>query len=82
MVTQREQTIADAKTNWQPKWLVDIGNGCQCGVTIDDHCYVVLSQDWDGNWQSSKHIPLIVAKFLGKLATEQLTVTGGLASSD
>lgn len=43
MMTQTEQSIADAKPNWKPKWLVDIGHECQCGITIDDHCYVVLS---------------------------------------
>lgn len=78
-----EQTIEDVKVKhpndlgcpvkaiWEPQWLVDIGHDCQCGITIDDHCFVVLCQDWDGNWIPSKHIPNAVAKFLGELANNK-----------
>jgi hypothetical protein len=60
----------EVRHNWQPQWLVDIGHGCQCGIMVDDHCYIVLCQDWEGNWTPSKHIPINVAKFLGKIANE------------
>ena len=70
MVTEAEKTITDVKPNWQPQWLVKDKHGCECGITIDDHCYVVLCRDWEGNWKPSKHIPITVAEFLGKLVNE------------
>jgi hypothetical protein len=70
MVTKTEQHITEAKSNWQPRWLVDIGHGCQCGITIDDHCYVTLSKNWDDKWIPTSHIPIKVAEFLGELVNE------------
>ena len=58
-----ERTIA-----WQPKELVDVGSGCQCGITTDDGCYMVLIQSWNGLWKPTSWIPLQVAKRLGELA--------------
>lgn len=37
---QKEQS-SQALASWHPQWLVDTGYDCQCGITIDDHCYVV-----------------------------------------
>ena len=71
MVTETEQTIAGTKPNWQPEWLVEDKHGCQCGITVDDHCYVVLCQDWGGNWNPSNHIPPHVAVYLGRLSAER-----------
>ena len=53
---------------WQPEWVVDVGCGCELGVTIDDGCFVVLYPNGCGQWQLGTHIPLEVAKLLGKLA--------------
>ena len=30
---------------WEPTWLVDCGNDCKVGITMDDGCYLVLVQD-------------------------------------
>lgn len=53
---------------WQPQEIVDIGNGCQCGITTDDHCYIVLTKNIVGSWTPSRWIPPKVAKRLGELA--------------
>jgi hypothetical protein len=37
--------VCEETSTWQPKELVDVGHGCQCGITTDDGCYVVLSQN-------------------------------------
>lgn len=66
-----EQTISDPKLNWQPQWLVDIGHGCQCGITIDDHCFVVLVQNCVGGWIPTEWIPPKVAYRLGELAQSE-----------
>ena len=49
---------------WQPQETVDIGNGCQCGISTDDHCYVVLTRNIVGGWTPSEWIPPKVAKRL------------------
>ena len=54
---------------WHPQWLVDVGNEVMMGIVIDDGCYVALSQLPAGNWRPSKHIPVEVAKMLGRLAS-------------
>ena len=48
MATEVELNIAQVRSNWQPDCLVDLGHGCQCGITTDDHCFVVLveSNGW------------------------------------
>ncbi len=57
-------------SNWQPKWVITIQAGCEMGITTDDHCFVVLSPDEQGQWQSVKHIPKAVALRLGELASQ------------
>lgn len=53
---------------WIPRWLVDCGKGCEVGITIDDHCFVVLVKDWHGNWRPARHIPREVAERLAELS--------------
>jgi len=68
MVTKTKHPISEIKSNWQPKWFVKDEHDCHCGITLDDHCFVVLRQDWDGNWTPSNHITNAVVMFLGELA--------------
>ena len=48
-----EATVAtntpDERCAWQPKWTVKTPGGGEVGVTIDDHCFMVLSADEGGN---------------------------------
>ena len=67
MSTKTKEKIAEPKSNWQPRWVVDVGHDCQCGIAMDDHCYVVLCPDLKGNWKPSSHIPTAVAEFLNDL---------------
>jgi len=53
---------------WQPKELLDVGLGCQCGIITDDGCYMVLIHNWDGLCKPTSWIPMQVAKRLGELA--------------
>jgi len=57
------------KSSWQPKELIDIGSGCQCGITTDDGCFVVLAKNWEGEWKPASWIPPQVAQRLGELAS-------------
>lgn len=57
------------KVTWRPEELIDVGHGCQVGITTDDHCFLVLVQDWYGNWKPSKWIPIAAARRLGELAS-------------
>ena len=63
--------ISDEKCTWQPRWLVDIGNQCQVGIDIDDHCFVVLTKNVVGSWTPSEWIPPEVAIRLGELAQSE-----------
>ncbi len=51
---------------WEPTWLVDCGNDCKVGITMDDGCYLVLVQDQKAQWQPTKWIPAAAARFMGK----------------
>ena len=55
-----------------PQWLVDIGNDCQLGIDIDDHCFRVLVKNYDNDWVLTKWIPPKVALKLGELAQSGL----------
>ena len=66
------KNISDMKPNWQPEWLVEDKHGCNLGITIDDHCFIVLSPDTEGQWHPIKHIPNTVARRIGQLANESL----------
>lgn len=72
MVMQAQEDIVDVKPNWQPEWLVNVGDSCKCGITIDDHCFVVLSPTETGQWQPVKHIPKQAARQIGKLVKKGL----------
>ncbi|OGN93364.1 MAG: hypothetical protein A2Z75_08815 [Chloroflexi bacterium RBG_13_50_10] len=56
---------------WQPKEIVDLGDGCKLGITSDDGYYLVLSPSYRGSWKPSNWIPAKVAKRLGELAAVQ-----------
>ena len=53
---------------WTPKWLVDCGKGCEVGITIDDHCFVVLAKNWADQWMPTTHIPWEAAGTIGDLS--------------
>lgn len=63
-----ETAVLRKPSTWQPKELVDVGNDCQCGITIDDGCFVVLGKNWQGSWRPITHFPSSVARRLGELA--------------
>jgi len=52
---------------WQPRWRVDVGHGCEVGITIDDGCFVVLYQNESEQWRPGSHIPLAAARLIGTL---------------
>lgn len=54
---------------WNPEWKVDLGDGSELGVAIDDSCYVVLYPTEDGRWRPGNHIPPAIARLIGRLAT-------------
>lgn len=53
---------------YHPDWFVDVGDGCAVGITIDDGCFMALTQDEWGYWNPTTHIPARVAARLGELA--------------
>ena len=53
---------------WEPSWLVDVGNDMKVGIALDNECYVVLTQTSAGLWRPITHIPVEAAKMLGRLA--------------
>jgi RecB family endonuclease NucS len=59
---------------WEPKELVDLGNGLRMGIASDDGYYIVLSQSREGSWKPSNWIPPRVAKRLGELASFQIAI--------
>ena len=64
----------EKEMNWQPKEIIDIGNGCKMGITSDDGYYIVLSPSHEGSWKPSNWIPPMVAKRLGELASFQIAI--------
>lgn len=61
--------IGSCKSNWHPKWMVDIGGGDKIGVAIDDGCFVVLYPHGPNQWRPGTHIPKQVAERLSQLAS-------------
>ena len=53
---------------YKPEWKVDVGSGCELGISIDDGCFLVLYPKENDTWKPGKHIPLAVAIKLGELA--------------
>ena len=56
---------------WRPRWFIDIGNKCQVGIDIDDHCFVALTKNVVGSWTPTEWIPPKVAIRLGELAQSE-----------
>ena len=59
-----------AVSPWQPQWTVDIGHGCEVGVTVDDGCFLILCPDETGQWWPGQWIPPAVARLIGSLSAE------------
>lgn len=57
-----ETIVNDIPVLWPPKELVGVGNGCQCAITTDDGCFIVLAKNWDGKWKPIAWSPNEVAK--------------------
>ena len=55
---------------WQPRWTVDVGHGCEVGVTTDDGCFLVLYPTKAGRWRPGAHIPTAAARLMGALCDE------------
>ena len=51
------ESAGPQSVNWQPEWVVDVGHGCEVGLTTDDGCFLVLYPQPDGSWRSGTHIP-------------------------
>ena len=67
MVARVEQVKIDVKSNWQPKYIVDVGCGCEVGLSTDDGCFIVLYPNDVGQWELGTHIPMQVAQLIAKL---------------
>ncbi len=55
---------------WKPIWRVDVGHGCEVGVTTDDGCFLVLCPDETGQWWPGQWIPPAAARLIGSLSAE------------
>jgi hypothetical protein len=66
--------VSERPMIWQPKEIVDVGNGCKMGITCDDGYYLVLAPSYTGSWKPSNWIPPVVAKRLGELAAVQIAI--------
>ena len=71
-IIPQETKESPAISNWQPQYIVDVGHGCELGIAIDDHCFVVLSPTETGQWRTVKHIPKQVAWQIGELVKKGL----------
>jgi hypothetical protein len=69
-----DNTNDEKEMRWQPKEIIDIGNGLRMGITSDDGYYIVLSASPQGAWKPSNWIPPRVAKRLGELAGFQIAL--------
>jgi len=69
-----DSIVCERPLVWQPKEVVDLGNGCRMGITSDDGYYLVLSPSYTGSWKPSNWIPPVVAKRLGELASIQIAI--------
>jgi len=62
------------KIKWQPKEMIDLGDGCRIGIATRNGCYKVFVVDHNGNWEPTNWIPAKAAKRLGELATAQISL--------
>jgi hypothetical protein len=74
MGVNMESIVCERPLVWQPKEVVDLGNGCRMGITSDDGYYLVLAPSYTGSWKPSSWIPPVVAKRLGELAAIQIAI--------
>ena len=62
-----EQSSGDGKQiKWMPKWIVKMKPN-NIGITIDDHCYLVLVRKEGGQWMPTKWIPKEAVIFIAEL---------------
>jgi len=54
-------------TRWHPKWIVTAQAGYDLGLIVDDHCFVALVPDQNGQWRPAYHIPQLIAEEIGRL---------------
>jgi hypothetical protein len=57
---------------WVPQWIVPVGKDSEVGITVDDHCFVVLVKHWSGRWVPTSHVPSEAAAKLGDLARDHI----------
>jgi len=69
-----DNIVCESPLIWQPKEIIDLGDGCKIGITSNDGYYLVLLPSYKGAWKPSNWIPAKVAKRLGELATIQISV--------
>ena len=69
----------EKEITWEPKEIVELGNGCKMGITSDDGYYIVLSPGHEGSWKPSNWIPPMVAKRLGELAGFQIAMSSAFS---
>jgi hypothetical protein len=67
-------TECEKPVTWQPKEIIDLGDGCKIGITTNDGYYTVLLPGYNGSWKPTNWIPARAAKRLGELATIQIAV--------
>jgi hypothetical protein len=76
--TIMDNTDVKTEMKWEPKEIIDIGNGLRMGITSDDGYYIVLSASPQGSWKPSNWIPPRVAKRLGELAGFQIALANAM----
>jgi len=78
METTMNNNGYEKETKWQPKEIIDLGDGCKIGITARDGCYTIYLLDGNGSWEPTNWIPARAARRLGELATFQLAPAGEL----
>ena len=71
-------SVGRQHTKWQPKEIIDLGNGCRIGVADNDGCFAIFVLDRDGSWKPTNWLPAKAAKWLGELASSQLMLANEL----
>jgi hypothetical protein len=69
----------EKETKWQPKEIIDLGDGCQIGIKANGGCYTIFLLNYNGSWEPTNWIPAGAAKRLGELAATQIST--GIAFS-
>ncbi|MBM4446286.1 MAG: hypothetical protein FJ023_02905 [Chloroflexi bacterium] len=69
-----DNIVCEQPVIWQPKEIVDLGNGRRIGITSDDGYYLVLLPSYKGSWKPTNWIPAKAAKRLGELAAIQIAI--------